>query len=487
MGKTAEASMKQFWYKHQFWARIVILLLIATAVIINAVDEIQPRTVEADARHNLAMAYNHFQYGVVSDLRIDSPDVTPTYRREPLYSLVLSGVLTAIADPETTTQKCLIEPEPACETLQLKLQWFNLGWLLALTLATFLAGRIILGDNVAPYIASLLVGFAPGFTEAINNFYTELAAALPLLILATSLYLCLTRHQWQKYAIAAGCAFAALMLTKAVFLYFGVILALAFTLYACQQRSWKPLKMAVTTLLIAYAIAGVWMTRNYLYFGTAKISGRGGEVLAIRAKFSEMNWTEYRASWLAYTPNYGEPLLEKFFQPEDYARFDRANPEGFYRSTKNRISEMRESDVVQRIFQQQQIDEALKQESIDKIKQNWLKHLALTGTFAYRGSFIKMFAENSMVPVRLFYIASLFLVSGLALKYRDVGMVFFLLPAWFSFGIHAVASHYISRFSVPLIPCLAIAFCLLIIRYRPKLGQKKRPLKSQPDFVRGKS
>ena len=475
------------WYKHQSWARIVILLLIFIAVVINAVDKIQPQTVEADARHNLAMAYNHFQYGVVSDLRIDSPDVTPTYRREPLYSLVLSGVLTAIADPQTTTQKCLIEPEPACETLQLKLQWFNLAWLLALTLATFLAGRIILGDNAAPYIASLLVGFAPGFTEAINNFYTELAAALPMLILATSLYLVVTRRQWQKYAIAAGCAFAVLMLTKAVFLYFGAILALAFMLYACQQRSWKPLKIAVTILLIAYAIAGVWMTRNYLYFKTATIAGRGGEVLAIRAKFSEMNWTEYRASWLAYTPGYGEPLLERFFQPEDYARFDRANPEGFYRSTKNRISEMRQSNVVQRVFQQQQIDEDLKQESIDKIKQNWLKHLALTATFAYRGSFIKMFAENSMVPVRLFYIASLFLVSGLALKYRDVGTMFFLLPTWFSFGIYAFASHYISRFSVPLIPCLAIAFCLAFGRYRPKLWQKKRSPKSKPDPVRVKS
>lgn len=467
--------MNQFWHKHQSWAKIVVLLLIFIAVIINAVDEIQPRTVEADARHNLAMAYNHFKYGVVSDLRTDSRDVTPTYRREPLYSLVLSGVLTTIADPQTTTQKCLTIPEPACESLQLKLQWFNLGWLLALTLATWLAARIILGNNFAPYLASLLVGFAPGLTEAINNFYTELAAALPLLILATFLYLCVTRKSWQKYAIAAGCAFAALMLTKAVFLYFGVILALAFIFYACQQRSWQPLKMAVKILLIAYAIAGVWMTRNYLYFGTAKIAGRGGEVLAIRAKFSEMSWTEYRASWLAYTPNYGKPLLKRWFEPEDYARFDRANPAGFYRSTKNRITAMREDDVVKKVYQQQELDDSLKEESIIKIRQNWLKHSALTATFAYRGSFIKMFAENSMVPVRLFYIASLFVVSGLALKYRDVGIAFFLLPAWFSFGIHAVASHYISRFSVPLIPCLAIAFCLLLVRYRPKSRQKKLP------------
>ena len=463
----------KFWHQHQSWARVVILLLILLSVIINAVDEIEPRSVEADARHNLAMAYNNFKYGVISDLRTDSPDIVPTYRREPLYSLVLSGVLEVIADPQTTTHDCLSLPEPACIPLQLKLQWFNLGLLLALTLTTFLAGRVILGDNFAPYLASLLVGFAPGLTEAINNFYTELAAAIPLTILATFLYLCVTRRRWQPYAIGAGCAFAALMLTKAVFLYFGAILVLAFILYAWQQHSLQPLKMAVTILLIAYAIAGIWMTRNYLYFDTFKISGRGGEVLAIRAKFSEMSWREYRASFLAFTPNYGKPLLRRWFAPEDYARFDRSNPEGFYRSTKNRINAMRLEDDEARVFQQQQIDDALKQESIAKIKQNWVKHLALTATFAYRGSFIKMFAENSAVPVRLVYILSMFVVLYLAFKHQDIGIIFFILPALFSYGIHAFASHYISRFSVPLIPCLAIAFTMLVVRFRQKLQHKK--------------
>lgn len=464
--------MRKFWHKHQSWARVVIFLLILLSVIINAVDEIQPRTVEDDARHNLAMAYNNFKYGVVSDLRTDSPDIVPTYRREPLYSLMLSGVLTAIADPETTTHDCLTKPEPACVPLQLKLQWFNLLLLLALTLTTFLAGRVILGDNFAPYLASLLVGLSPGLTDAINNFYTELIAALPLLILATFLYLSVTRRRWQLHAIAAGCAFAALMLTKAVFLYFGVILTLAFMIYGAQKHSWQPLKILAMILVVAYAIAGLWMTRNYLNFGVAKISGRGGEVLAIRAEFTEMSWSEYRASWLVFTPGYGKPLLKRFFDLEDHTRFDRSNPEGFYRGTKNRISAMRRGDAEEKVYQQQEIDDRLKTESISKIKQNWFKHLALSATFAYRGSFIRMFAENSLVPVRLFYIISLFTVFGLALRHQDIGMIFFVLPALYSYGIYAFASHYISRFSVPLIPCLAIAFALLVLQKFKTVGHR---------------
>ncbi|MGF1587983.1 MAG: hypothetical protein ACFCU7_01830 [Pleurocapsa sp.] len=466
--------MKKFWHKHQSWARVVIVLLILLSVIINAVDEIQPRSVEDDAQHNLAMAYNNFKYGVVSDLSLDRPDITPTYRREPFYSFILTGVLQAIADPQATSHDCLIKPEPACVPLQLKLQWFNLFWLLMLTLTTFLAGRVILGDGFGPYLASLLVGFAPELSEAINNFYTELTAALPLLILATFLYLCVTRRRWQLYAIGAGCAFAALMLTKAVFVYFGVVLGLAFVAYAGQRHSCQPLKMAVTILLVAYAIAGLWMARNYINFGAAKIAGRGGEVLAIRAQFSEMSWTEYRASWLAFTPGYGEPLLKRFFNPQDYVRLDRANPDGFYRSTKNRIEQMRPEDITKRDDQQQELDDHLKAESIAKIKQNWLKHLALTPTFAYRGSFIKMFAENSLVPVRLVYLISLFIVLYLALKHDDIGITFFVLPALFSYGIHAFASHYIPRFSAPLIPCLAIVFALLMVRFSHFLQHQKR-------------
>ena len=441
-------------------------------VIINAVDEIQPRTVEHDARHNLAMAYNNFQYGVISDLSADSPEIFPTYRREPLYPILLSGVLKAIADPQTTTHDCLTKPEPACVSLQLKLQWFNLLLLLALTLATFLAGRVILGDNFAPYLASLLVGLSPGLTDAVGNFYTELIAALPLLILATCLYLTVTRRRWQPYAIAAGLAFAALMLTKAVFFYLGLFLGLAFIVYSWQKRSWQPLKALAIILFVAYSITGLWMTRNYLNFGVAKISGRGGEVLAIRAKFSEMSWSEYRASWFVFTPGYGKPILNRFFLPQDYARFDRGNPDGFYRSTKNRVKAMRQGDAIAKVYQQQEIDDRLKAESVQTIKQNWLKHLALSATFAYRGSLVRMVAENSLVPTRLVYILSLFAVVGLALRHQDIGLILFVLPAFYSYGIHAVASHYISRFSDPLIPCLAIAFALLVLQKVKKVRKK---------------
>lgn len=436
-------------------------LLLLLGILINAANKIEPESTSADARQNLTMAYNAFKYGVISDEIVDSPEISPTYRREPLYSIVLAGVLEAIAQPNSLRLPCLLDAQPACHRILIQLQWFNVGLLLATVFATFLAARVIIGNLASSYLASALVGFSPTIGAA-NSFYSELPAALALLIFSTFLYLTLTRRKGWTFAVGAGLAFGALMLIKAVFFYLGVVLGVGYAIAAGWHRSWQPVKMAVVVLLSAYAIAGIWMTRNYTHFGEAAISGRSGEILAIRAEFSKMTWREYGASFLAHTPEYGKPILKRFFTPEDYQRFDRENPDGFYRRTKNRIAALQN-----RRGAYSDIEEQLSAESIAIIKRNWVKHLALTATFAYQGSFIRLVPEDTfvLVPTRLFYMASLLIGLYLAWRWQDGAMLMFLLPSFYSYGIHAVATHYIPRYSEPLIPCLAIALALLLKQY----------------------
>jgi 4-amino-4-deoxy-L-arabinose transferase-like glycosyltransferase len=447
----------------QWGLRLGLLLLLLLGLLIKAVIEIEPKPAAADARQNLTMAYNTFKYGVISDKTLDTPDIPPTYRREPLYPIVLAGVLKTIAHPNSLRLDCLLDAKPACHRILFGLQWFNTGLLLATVLATFLAARIITGNPVASYLASVLVCVSPS-VGAVNRFYTELPAALALLIFSTFLYLTLTQPKRWFFAVGAGLAFGALMLIKAIFFYLGIVLVVGFAIAARWRRNWQPVKMALVVLLTAYAIAGIWMTRNYIHFGDAAISGRGGEVLAIRAEFSKMTWREYGASFLAHTPRYGKPILKRFFRSEDYQRFDRKNPDGFYRRTKNRVAALRERDG-----DSSGMEEQLEAQSIAIIKRNWLKHLALTATFAYQGAYIKVFPENSLVPTRLFYIASLAIGLYLAWRWRDAAMLMFLLPSFYSYGIHAVATHYIPRFSEPLVPCLAIALAFLLVQARYRL------------------
>jgi 4-amino-4-deoxy-L-arabinose transferase-like glycosyltransferase len=458
--------------KHKSLLSLLLVLLILCGVYLNASRYIDPRPANGDAMQNLAMAYNKFKYGVLSDSTFERPDVSPTYRREPLYPLMLANVMKLVADPATTELSCLLEAKLACQTLLGKLQSFNIVLLLALSVATLLGGRVIMGRGAAPYIAFLLVGFSPHFVNfnGVGRFNTELPAALALLIGSICLYMAVSRTQWLWYALGAGVAFGALILIKAVFFYFGVVLGLVTAVFSMRRRSWNLVKSSLVILLVTYTIAGFWMMRNYTNFGTTAIAGRDGEVLAIRAEFSTMTWPEYRASFLAYTPIYGQPLLDRFFDPKEYLRFDNANPDGFYRKVKNRNQMVSVRGIN---------ESALKRKSIALIKENWFKHLALTATFAYRGSLVSILPISqdvfeTIVPNNLFlrllcYIlllllgfVSLFVIFFGSIKRNKTNIIFFLLPTLYSYAIHAVATHYIPRYSYPLIPCLVITTAMLL-------------------------
>ena len=54
------------------------------------------------------------------------------------------------------------------------------------------------------------------------------------------------------------------------------------------------------------------------------------------------------------------------------------------------------------------------------------------------------------------------LMLALAWRRRDVGLAFLLLPAAYGFGVHALATHFIARYSYPLVPVLIVALALAV-------------------------
>lgn len=429
------------------------------AFFINNIDELEPRPSNKDASQNLTMAYNKFKYGIVSDERQDDSTIAPTFRREPLYPLILAGALKTLVDPESITLNCLIRAESKCANIQRYLKSVNLLIFLLIIFSTFVTCKIISGSNKLSYFASILVGLSPDLSTDINSFNTDLIAALPLLILSTFLYLCTTKNDWVKYAIGAGLSFGCLMLIKASYLYYGVFLIIAFIGLAWFKKSTQPLKKIILILAAAYLLVSPWMIRNYANFGVWKISGRGGEVLAIRAEFTDMNWSEYRASFFAYTPGIGEPILERFFAKEDYEKFDRDNPEGFYRRTKNRVQILKDNGEYEKI------DNNLQSEAFAKIKQNWFKHTALIPVFAYRGAFVRVLPERSLALTRLTYFFAFLIVISRAIKLGKIGILAFSLIVLFNHSFYALFSHFITRYSDPLIPVLAVFLALCFCRF----------------------
>ena len=411
--------------------------------------------------HNLSLTWNLWRWGVASTRRATPPELQPDNRREPLYSMLLAGVLAVSADRETTTRACIFQREPACEDLVLRLKRTN-AWILAATCAaTFLAARAVLGPGLAAYVACLLFATTGSLWRVLDRAKSETLATLLVLLACWGLYAAASRARWRVPAIAGGVALGLLMLTKAVFFFAGPVLLAAALVPLKGRRPWKPVGVA---LAVAYLVTAPWLARNLhhdLGFGIS----RDREVLAIRAEHTTMSWREWSAAWLYFAgegSGLARGLLERSFAPEDWARLMESNPDGYYlRAKKNRGA------VAARVQDGPVTEDATYEAAKAVILEHWPMQIAVTGPFAVRGIFVgqnlyrwppaKRAARtlaNLMVPALAIWI------GVLALRADTARLWFVVLPVY-SYAFHAGITQNIDRFTWPILPEAAVAFAAL--------------------------
>jgi hypothetical protein len=117
------------------------------------------------------------------------------------------------------------------------------------------------------------------------------------------------------------------------------------------------------------------------------------------------------------------------------------------------------------------IDAANSRAARDVIFENWTKHVALSFMFGLRGSFVELPVFNltreaygnpiAKVIRRLtglaewaaiLYVPAMIASIAILGVRRDWTLLYFFLPALFSFAIHAGMTHYIPRYSSPVTP-----------------------------------
>jgi hypothetical protein len=391
--------------------------------------------------HNLSLTWNLWRWGVASTRRAAPTELQPDNRREPLYSLLLAGVLAASADRETPTRACLFQREPACEA--------------------FLAARAVLGPGPAAYLACLLFATTGALWRVLDRAKSETLATLLVLLASWGLYTAVSRARWRGPAIAAGVALGLLMLTKAVFFFAGPLLLAAALAPLDGRRPWRPVGVA---LAVAYLVTAPWVARNLAHDLGFGIS-RDREVLAIRAEHTTMSWREWSAAWL-YFAGEGSGLaraaLERSFAPEDWARLMESNPDGYYlRAKKNRGA------VADRVADGPMTEDATYRAAKAVILDHWPMQIAVTGPFAVRGIFVgqnlyrwppaKRVARtlaNLMVPALAIWVVLL------ALRADAARLWFAALPVY-SYAFHAGITQNIDRFTWPILPEAAVAFAAL--------------------------
>ncbi len=491
------------WRSERFYiAAVAALLALCTLVLSWPVSDLgMPRAADRDQYESIAfnlVRHGEFHLGPKSR----KPESNLAYsRREPGYSLYLAMVFASSPEFDSLSRECILDP--ACEAADplRRLVWdltFLLGaGAVALTfVTTFLLTASWTVSAAAGGLSILLI--PPLLARDIPIFLSGLF----LLAHAT-----LAAHAWRKPRIAtgllSGLALGLLALTKAVFQYWiaGAATALAAGLWLEADRR-RALVPACAALMFGACLPTLpWMIRNAVQAGHFGISGRDGEVLAIRAEYGRMTWAELRGAFAYYLsdlPVVGDrarSLAMLRLKPETfgYARFDRGNPDGFYRRAKQGKGEVaaRARQIDPRWWESQASkDAALKQAAVDLMRADWLKHAALTLAFAVRGAQFSVGRCSTLTDpaqrrfgwaisrplehacrfaltwaVFLMPIAGILL--ALAWKRSSIALALLLLPVLYGFGIHAVATHFIERYSRPLVPTLVVVAALAVNEITP--------------------
>ena len=448
------------------WARALIILVTGVALLgiwfgsPNDYPIVQP-----DAYENLTAAYNLAHHGVIStedDPAVKTP--APSEYREPLPIAALAGYIAALQS--VRGDKPLGDLMFGDDARLLKQS--NILWGVLLSLVLF--GTILRFTSSYAWAALGTLATHIGLAPEYNGLYTEVAAAA-MLALTCAIAAIAMREQRARWIFATGLMFGAMTLTKAAFLYVSIVLigfVAAWGLWRLLRSGQAlGLKAALLLSLGTALVLAPWVARNHAHFDQLSLSGRGGHVLLTRAVKNEMTQEEYRGAWFAYAPR---PLrwvtsrltgfdksdlaeggrlvrLMRHVDPRDRAAEAAGRPHdavSYFAKVKAMRAELQmrrpEADSLA-------IDDTLKQRALAMIAAAPLAHLAATPLFLWRGApyvFVILLAGALYACVR-----------------RRWWLLVYVAPAMGLVLFYAVLTHFIPRYSDPMLPIAGAVFALL--------------------------
>ncbi len=285
---------------------IVALLLINGSAVVK------------DSRQNLQMAVNLAHCGTMSGS--DQPPCRPSMYRESLPVLVSAAMVRVVdgflgkADNSQYFSGARVK----------YIKWQNAAWLMLLGWAVFCAARYFTASWVWAILAALL-SVKPFLTatnvQGVNDLYTELPAAVLMTGAVYWLVKAVNRDSRVGF-LAAGLCYGLLALAKAAMLYLfiGLLIVLLATYVKRALRARRLLNLLVLFAGAALVVTP-WVARNWLTFGQAQISERGGLVLYTRALMNQVTPTEYRGSFYVWARPSLQPLVGRLlgFSAQDLA------------------------------------------------------------------------------------------------------------------------------------------------------------------------
>jgi len=318
---------------------------------------------------------------------------------------------------------------------------------------------------------------------------TEIPTAA-LMLWTAIVFISCSRRQKPLLFLAAGILLGFLTLTKALFLYIAVGIAMGLLIYFFLARAMRSSRLQPACLaffmLGFVCTAGPWVLRNKVNFDSAAISSRGGMVLYYRALKNQMDPYEILAAFYLWGPGVYTRIVKNTFldigerEYEEGGRAVRLNrlstssfalrdrqaeaagkPECaitlYRRARADRVRMAVRFREEGHPYPLQAADNFLKIQSVRMIAGQPIRHVLMTVPFAWRGIWCFYGGGVFTLLNALSYAAFVALCCyGVVKKNREL-MLFCLLPMLMLF-LYAFLTHNQTRFSAPAIPFMIISF-----------------------------
>ena len=399
----------------------------------------------------------HGEYRVPDPIEPDGPQVAGagSYSPQPPgYSAYLAAIFLSSPEFTTLTWPCIRDPSCAeGSRLRRRARLVTAVARGATVGVAVLAAFLLTGRMTPPALAGLLC------LLLLQRDTPTLLAGLLLLTHAA-----LAARTWNRprllTGLASGVALGLLVLFRAIYEYslIGVPLVWVAGIWFHPQRRRSTAPAFAALVVAAWAITLPWMVRNATHDGAFDISGGGGKVLAHRAEYGLMTWSELRGAFAYFLPPQLPAVREPamwWLAPDTYGydRFDRDADEGFFRQVRNSTGEVAARadrlDPGWRTGSLARQDDAMRAAAADIYFENWTKQIALTAVFAHRGTWG-------------LWLPGAGLVGFLVWRRRDYALAFLLLPVVWTAAALSVGTHFIERYAYPFIPLSAVVISLAL-------------------------
>ncbi len=456
-------------YLSVMWKSVLVILTLVVIVWSGRMCASDKTISEAsDGNAYVRMAYHVNHHWTFSFDKYDSVSPRPSAYREPGFPCYLACFL----DNTMMTGKDLEYPGKN-RYLMYKLRQ---GQALLLALAG-LAGLLVVykltGSFWLGYLAMVLLGFSMELINNINSMMAEQLCVPLVLILSLMLYYSLKDKKLVYFGLA-GLLLGLLVLCKAIFMYLLVfILPAAFVALKSLDRKKIIISLAVLTGCYFVPVGG-WMIRNKVQLGEFFITGRAGNVMALRVEYNKMNFKEWCGAFLYWTPDtYAQRLMYETYGKDcmsaekngELANLYRGNKNGYYLQGKAYGSSDPEKDSAnQKSFMWEFVKHPIKHLLV-ALPIGWRSimfgdgvYMAAPTTFMMRGS----------VVVSLIYFVSMMIVLVRSIRRRSWELVVVVLPAMYLIMMNSLFTHGLTRYCLPAVGIEIVCLMLVVSHFRKR-------------------